>query len=417
MQNEKPKGPERRHWNVCLKSKLQADEPNMNWKLRWTFIVVVLIVFSNNALAQSDRPEPFAEYPERSADYLERLHATKSETRDGALSFKRDFPGGFPAWQKAGRAMLRELLGIDQIRAAAPQHVPKVNFGRITTEDGYTRQRGEIQTEPDVTIPFWVLRPAATANRPRPLIICAHGHDSNGWNTYAGVYDDEAHRDRTLAKDGDPGVQAVRRGYVVLVPATRGLAEVTQIPDLKKRHGERGCRVQLIHCLLAGRTAVGERVWDVQRLLDWALADLQGIDRGKVVLLGNSGGGVLTVYAAALDERITVAVPSCSFTSYTSDRGFIFHCDCCLVPRAQTMLGDMADIGGLTAPRPLLAVHGQKDGLHSYPDVERAMARVGTIYQAAGSPDNFQHQWGTEGHKFYPDIMWPFIESAIGNAK
>ena len=137
------------------------------------------------------------------------------------------------------------------------------------------------------------------------------------------------------------------------------------------------------------------------------------IDERKLCLLGNSGGGVLTVHAAALDERIAVAVPSCSFSSFTSSTGFVIHCDCCLVPRAQVELGDMADIGALTAPRPLLAVHGQKDGLHSYNDVEAAMARVRSIYRDAGAVDRFRHKWGDGGHKFYPDIMWPFIDEQL----
>jgi fermentation-respiration switch protein FrsA (DUF1100 family) len=73
----------------------------------------------------------------------------------------------------------------------------------------------------------------------------------------------------------------------------------------------------------------------------------------------------------------------------------------------------MADIGALAAPRPLLAVHGRKDGLHSFADVERAMARVATIYRAAKAADRFGHRWGSEGHKFYPKLMWPFIEAEL----
>ncbi len=365
------------------------------------------------AVTQSHSQETFVEYPDRPARYLQRIHATSSTVVKGALSFREGFPGGFEAWQKAARNELRALLGLDRIRDGAHAHRPTVHLGQVTNVNGYTRQRGSIQTEPRVTIPFWLLRPTKDATERRPLVICAHGHDSDGWNTYAGVYRDESHRLKTQAKDGDIGVQAVKRGFVVLVPATRGLAEATQIPDPKRRHGDRPCRAQLVHCLLAGRTAVGERVWDVQRLLDWALTELNDIDQDKVVLLGNSGGGVLTVYAAALDERVSVAVPSCSFTSYTSKSGFIFHCDCCLVPRAQVQLGDMADIGALTAPRPLLAVHGRQDGLHSFPDVERAMARVHSIYKAANAENQFRHEWGDEGHKFYPKIMWPFIESSL----
>lgn len=345
---------------------------------------------------------------------LERIHGrSTTDFGVGALSFRPDYPDGFAAWQRNARKKLTELLGLKRIQRDAGDHTPIVRLGKSIQEDGYSRQRGTIETEPAVTIPFWLLTPDGENTAARPLAICAHGHDTNGWNTYAGVYASEGHRKTTRAKDGDPGVQAVKRGFVTIVPATRGLAAAASIPDLKGRHGNRSCRAQLIHCLLAGRTAVGERVWDTQRLLDWALQKLPGIDSNNVVLLGNSGGGVLTVYVAALDERVTVAVPSCSFTSFTSANGFVFHCDCCLVPRAQVELGDLADIGALAAPRAMLAVHGRKDGLHNFTDVERAMARVHAIYTAAGASRRFVHRWGAEGHKFYPGTMWPFIESSL----
>lgn len=382
------------------------------------------VVPAIHACAQDQEQEsnlPFVEYHDSAADFLHRLHGKDAgNSGAGALAYRDDYPGGFLAWQRDAREKLIELLGLNQIVRDVGTHQPVVRLGESFPEDGYQRRRGEIETEPGVSIPFWLLTPRAEADELRPLAICAHGHDPDGWNTYAGVYRDDEHRDSTLAKDGDAGVQAVQRGFVTIVPATRGLADVVSIPDPKGRHGKRACRAQLIHALLAGRTAVGERVWDTQRLLDWALTNLRGIDRSKVVMLGNSGGGVLTVYVAALDDRIAVAVPSCSFTSYTSSTGFVFHCDCCLVPRAQVELADMADIGALAAPRSLLAVHGRQDGLHSFPDVEAAMARVSTIYAAAGrkgqnlnGADRFRHQWGESGHKFYPGIMWPFIISAL----
>jgi len=365
--------------------------------------------------AQVPAEKPFVKYDQKPSRYLQRLHRKGGTTPAAARhAFRSDYPGGFTAWQTDARRTLSGLLGLDQIEADAGNHKPIVRLEKAVQEDGYRRQLGEIETEPGVTIPFWLLVPDGTTGKPRPLAICAHGHDRDGWNTYAGVYRDEEHRTSTEAKDGNVGVQAVRRGFVTLVPATRGLAEAVSIPDPKGRHGNRPCRAQLIHCLLAGRTAIGERVWDTRRILDWAMDALPGMHKEKVLMLGNSGGGVLTIYAAALDRRITVAVPSCSFTSYTSSSGFIFHCDCCLVPGAQLELGDMADIGALTAPRHLLAVHGRQDGLHSFPDVEAAMARVRLIYAAAGAGERFNHRWGDEGHKFYPTLMWPFIDSALG---
>ena len=370
-------------------------------------LAVIAWMLFCTALSQVLANDEFAKYPKKPGDYLRRIHAKASAA---PLAFRSDYPGGVAKWQKDARAKLGELLGLDRIAADCRDHRPSVRLEKSIAEKSYTRTRGTIETEPGVEIPFWLLVPSDETNEERPLAICAHGHDSDGWNTYAGVYRDGAHRKSTLAKDGHVGVQSVERGFITLVPATRGLAKDVSIPDLKGRHGNRPCRAQLVHCLLAGRTAVGERVWDTQRLLDWALTKLEGIDKRKVVLLGNSGGGVLTIYAAALDPRISVAVPSCSFSSYTSQSGFVFHCDCCLVPRAQSELGDLSDIGGLIAPRPLLSVHGRKDGLHSAPDVETAMARVRSIYFAANARTRFRFEWGTGGHKFYPEILWPFIE-------
>jgi hypothetical protein len=372
--------------------------------IREKAIFLLVLLISSPVVAQTD-DRLFAAYSDSVAGYLERIHKTKKVNI-------ATYPGGFPAWQRDSRTKLASLLGLEQIEADVGKQIAVVELQRSTQEDGYQRQLGSIQTEPGVTIPFWLLTPNGDANVRRPLAVCAHGHDRDGWNTYAGVYRDEAHRMKAIDKDGDVGVQAVKRGFVTVVPATRGLAEAASIPDLKGRHGNRPCRAQLIHCLLAGRTAVGERVWDTQRILDWALRDLN-VDDSRVLMTGNSGGGVLTVYVAALDQRVTVAVPSCSFTSYTSRNGYVFHCDCCLVPRAPTEVGDMADIGALTAPRRLLAVHGRKDGLHSFADVERAMTRVHEIYAKAGAKGRFEHEWGDDGHKFYPDLMWPFIEASF----
>ena len=257
-------------------------------------------------------------------------------------------------------------------------------------------------------IPFWLLKPKKRG--PFPLALFPHGHDARGYDTSAGVYHGQAHRDRTLSGDRDVAVQAVKRGFIAIAPATRGLAD-GGLPDPKGRHGDRGCRAQLIHCLLAGRTAIGERVWDMQRIIDWAVT-LPDVDTTNVLMMGNSGGGVTTLYTAACDERITIAVPSCSFTTYTSPNGYIYHCDCNLVPGI-IELGDMCDVAGLIAPRYLLAVNGKKDALHSSADIDRSAEQTRAIYTAAGCPDRFEHRWGNEGHRFYKALMWDFIMKAL----
>ena len=371
----------------------------------------ILILLSALPIAGGQLTPERLRYPDRPGTFLKGLH--QSAVTGAPYSWQNQQDTSFEHWQKRARKRLRELIGLNQMEKNLADLQPSVRMQpeKIVTQDGHSwhRAKGVLRPEPEVEIPFWMLTPVNNGITQRPLAICAHGHDTDGWNTYAGVYRDNQHRDTTLAKDGDIAVQAVKQGYVCLVPATRGLAAAAAIPDLNGRHGNRACRAQLIHSLLAGRTAIGERVWDVQRLLDWALENLIQIDRSRILMTGNSGGGVLTAYTAALDERVTVAIPSCSFTAATSRTGYVFHCDCCVVPGLQSELGGFPELGGLIAPRALLTVHGKKDGLHSHDDVQRAMAHVEQLFRAAGGESHFLFQWGEQGHQFYPERMWPFV--------
>jgi len=372
-------------------------------------LMSLLLMISISGVVMSDPPEPNKfEYSGTAKTFLPRLHG-----HPGALAYRRNFPGGFVAWQEATRSKLKDLLGLHRIALQVGHHQPKVKLDEGTPMDDHVRYRGQIETEPGIKVPFWVLRPHGSEGKLLPVMICAHGHDADGWNTYAGVYRDADHQKATQDKQGNPGVQAVQQGYLAVVPATRGLARAISIPDPKGRHGNRVCRAQLMHCLLAGRTAIGERVWDTTCLIDWIVNDLPGADSKRIGMLGNSGGGVLTVYVAALDERVAVAHPSCSLTSYTSTTGFIFHCDCCLIPGIQVDLADMSDVAALAAPRRLLAIHGKKDSLHAAQDVERAMERIGSIYADQNAAANFSFHWGAEGHKFYPSILWPFLNESL----
>ncbi len=69
-----------------------------------------------------------------------------------------------------------------------------------------------------------------------------------------------------------------------------------------------------IPALLVGWSAATFRIWDGIRSLDY-LASRPEVDPKRLGCTGNSGGGTLTSYLMALDERIAVAAPSCYVTS------------------------------------------------------------------------------------------------------
>ena len=367
--------------------------------------ILTIILFSGTLLAQQTA-KPFVTYPGSVGAYLKRIQRGKQ-----VHAF--DASVGFGQWQEKARGALIELTGLKQMEKDLDGFTPKIQLGQAEkTNELFTRALCSMETEPGVVIPFYLLIPKdANPAQPLPLLICPHGHDKLGLHSYAGAFKDEKHSRKVLEKQGDIGAQAARRGYVVIAPATRGLAEEVLVPDPKGRHGNRPCRAQLIHCLLAGRTPIGERVWDMQRLLDWAEKHPL-IDPKRIAMTGNSGGGVLTAYTAAIDTRIRVAIPSCSFTSVMSAEGFIFHCDCCLVPKFRDW-GDWKELGGLVAPRHLLIVHGVDDSLHHPPTVEKLAVSIGKIFQTAGVPNHTALKWGNSGHRFYPKKMWPFFEKGL----
>ena len=367
--------------------------------------ILTIILFSGTLLAQQTA-KPFVTYPGSVGAYLKRIQRGKQ-----VHAF--DASVGFGQWQEKARGALIELTGLKQMEKDLDGFTPKIQLGQAEkTNELFTRALCSMETEPGVVIPFYLLIPKdANPAQPLPLLICPHGHDKLGLHSYAGAFKDEKHSRKVLEKQGDIGAQAARRGYVVIAPATRGLAEEVLVPAPKGRHGKRPCRAQLIHCLLAGRTPIGERVWDMQRLLDWAEKHPL-IDPKRIAMTGNSGGGVLTAYTAAIDTRIRVAIPSCSFTSVMSAEGFIFHCDCCLVPKFRDW-GDWKELGGLVAPRHLLIVHGVDDSLHHPPTVEKLAVSIGKIFQTAGVPNHTALKWGNSGHRFYPKKMWPFFEKGL----
>ena len=367
--------------------------------------ILTVILFSETLLAQQ-APKPFVTYPNPVENYFKRI-------QKGKQVHAFDASAGFGQWQEKARGALIELTGLKRIRKDLAGFRPRVEVGKtVATQDSFTRTLYSMETEPGVVIPFYLLIPKdATKAQPRPLLLCPHGHDNLGLHSYAGAFKDEKHSKKVLENEGDIGAQAARHGFVAIVPATRGLAEEVLVTDPKGRHGKRPCRAQLIHCLLGGRTPIAERVWDMQHLLDWAEKHPL-VDRNRIVMTGNSGGGVLTAYTAAIDTRIRVAIPSCSFTSVMSAEGFIFHCDCCLIPKLRDW-GDWKELGGLVAPRHLLIVHGVSDSLHHPPTVEKLASSIREIFQAAGGPNHTELAWGNSGHRFYPKLMWPFFEKGL----
>ncbi|MBM4017000.1 MAG: hypothetical protein FJ288_01520 [Planctomycetes bacterium] len=65
---------------------------------------------------------------------------------------------------------------------------------------------------------------------------------------------------------------------------------------------------------LVGRCCAQYRIWDGFRSIDYLISRPE-VDSNRIGCTGNSGGGTMTSYLMALDERISAAAPSCYLTT------------------------------------------------------------------------------------------------------
>src|SRR5579872_6842843 len=111
-----------------------------------------------------------------------------------------------------------------------------------------------------------------------------------------------------------------KKGYVALAWDPIGQGERIQMydedfEDSKVRASTTEHTIQGIQCLLIGDHIARYTIWDAMRALDYLLSRPE-VDSKRVGCTGNSGGGTLTAYLSALDDRIQVAAPSCYITSW-----------------------------------------------------------------------------------------------------
>lgn len=110
-----------------------------------------------------------------------------------------------------------------------------------------------------------------------------------------------------------------------------------------------------------GRNTATFRIWDGMRSIDY-LAGRKEIDPNKIGVTGCSGGGTLTSYLMALDDRVACAAPSCYITSFRRLIDTIGPQDAEQNIHGQLAFGmDHADYVMMRAPKPTLILASTHD--------------------------------------------------------
>jgi dienelactone hydrolase len=319
---------------------------------------------------------------------------------DRALAFKANIDEA-QNWQQNLRTELRRLLGKfpEQPCDLAPQILES------TEEDGFTCQKVAIQTVAGEYMPCFVLVPH-NENAVLKPIIALPGHGTSGAAAIVKHPDDPLGAERNRQLNYDYAGQLARCGYLVFVPELRGFGQRLEGPD--HQEGETlwisSCYAVGVNALLLGKTLLGMRVYEVMRLIDYIRTRPENMTK-ILGCVGLSGGGMVTLFTTALDERITSAVVSGYFNTFRDSIMAVRHCLCNFVPGI-VKTAEMVDIAGLVAPRPLMIETGTRDPLFPTAATQQAYAQLQKIYAVFSAADKLdidvfegEHAWS--GAKAY----------------
>jgi len=246
-------------------------------------------------------------------------------------------------WKKARPRIRKEFLytmGLDPMPERTPLNVEVTG---TVTQPRFRIEKIVFQSMPGlyVTGNLYIPRDQndeGIKKRATILYVCGHSPHPKGakWN-----YQDRA-------------IWFAEHGFVCFVVDTLEFGEVPGI-----HHGLHN--LNMWHWLSRGYTPAGVEVWNAIRAIDY-LESRSEVDPKRIGITGISGGGAISWYAAAADERIAVAVPICgtiAFGSQAKHWRASGQCDC--IYYHNTFLTDQCVVGALIAPRPLLICSGQRD--------------------------------------------------------
>src|SRR5262245_32189746 len=297
-------------------------------------------------------------------------------------------PGGrtaaeFEKARPALRADYFDMLGLKPIPERTP--LKAVVTGRLE-RGGYTVEKLHFQSRTGlyVTANLYLPRPAK-GRHPAILYLCGHSSQM------------KRDGNKAAADCQSQAIWFATHGYVALVLDTLELGEIAAVHRGTLQHGR-------WWWYSAGYTPAGVECWNAIRALDY-LAARPEVDRGRIGATGISGGGVVTFWVAAADDRVRAAAPVSGMADlrfYVADGGVGRHCDCFFFPNRARW--DWLNVAALVAPRPLLFVNSDNDVYFPMPGNDRYSNRLERLYSRFGAGDLVDSLVSIGGHGYRTDI-------------
>lgn len=341
-------------------------------------------------------------------------------------SFLREAYTDIWAWREEMKRFVRDRLHY------SPEIVPfEDNIVEETDFGGYIRRKVYFSSAPGCRIPAYLLVPKGL-KAPAPGIVALHDH---GAMFYWGKEKSVEHKDchPMLQKyidglySGRPVASALaERGYVVLVIDSLFFGErrfkvdrKAEFRDRLEKHvngsvdyineynaAEFEIESDLVRTVFhAGHTFMGILAWDDMASVSY-LCSLPEVDAGRVGCMGLSMGGLRSGWLSAIDDRIKCAVIVGWMARYREMTRYRLS----NIPWLWAVPGlygclDYPDVVSISAPKPLLVMHGKRDVLYPHETGERAIELVRDVYRKAGAENSFEYEYYDVEHVFNTEMQ------------
>lgn len=302
----------------------------------------------------------------------ERLHAARKLAAAGV---------------EEGRKVIAQRLGID---VSKPRAAPAGTRRSEERREGYRMETVRFESEAGITVAAVVLTPEKGPARKPAVLFLNPGGKTAGMN--AGDGREEWHR-----WDAE---SLARAGYVVMAADLRGWGE--SAPKHNMNPGSSGYSIEYqtaARALLVGKTMAGMQTWDALRAFDY-LASRELVDPQRIAIFGKGDGGVIALYAAALEPRVAKVLAEGALVSYLSVARERFHerLERILAPGVLSDF-DLPDVAAWIAPRPVWIASPVRPNQTAarLEDVEREYAVARQAFERARRPGHFRMMQRLQG--------------------
>ncbi|MBN1290855.1 MAG: acetylxylan esterase [Candidatus Latescibacteria bacterium] len=259
----------------------------------------------------------------------------------------------------------------------------------VVQKDGYRVEKVIFESMPELYVIGCLFIPDDIAGK-RPAILNVMGH----------------YQESFRAKDPQVLIlNLVKKGFIVLTIDPPGQGENVQCYDPEINFSSVGYSV-IEHCyfgnqcFLSGVSPARYFIWDGIRAIDYLLTRTE-VDPERIGLTGFSGGGTVTSYIGAFDDRVKVSVPSAWATAQRRELETKGAQDAETEFYHGLLKGiTFEDLLEVRAPKPTLMVFTTRDQYISIQGTHEAYREVKRAYKAFGKEDNLHYSEDDSTHAF-----------------